>query len=500
MGELTANPPVVFLQQSRGGSVREDNAKVGGEWDWPRAGERLPFVLQRGKALAANLLAAEIDVSLRILDYNRPSDREQLKALVDRLRAQVAGDGHIADTVRPIIEEVRQDGDGALVKYMRKWTDPGFTKSMIRVQEERIEEAGRALDGKLREVFSAAIDHVRTYQKHIKPHEPPMIEIDGAQLGLRFTPIERVGLAVPGGTAAYPSSVIMLATPAQVAGVGRLAIVSPPPTVKPGVHAGDISPLVLAACSMLGLTEVYRIGGAQAMAALAFGTETVKPVDFIAGPGNAFVQMAKKQLFGQVGIDGFFGPSEIVALVDESANATAVAADLIAQAEHDPGCCFLIGTDAAVLERISQEVEKQIPGRKRKAAIEQALQDWSVAIAAPDEATALALVDSLAAEHVTLAVADPMSTMRRLNHGGAWFLGDRTPVASGDYYAGPSHCLPTGTTARYCSGLSVFTFLKRSSIERYPAGPGRRAIEHIAAFAEAEGLDGHAHSVRVRLP
>jgi histidinol dehydrogenase len=249
---------------------------------------------------------------------------------------------------------------------------------------------------------------------------------------------------------------------------------------------------------MLGLTRVYRIGGAQAIAALAFGSESVEKVDFIAGPGNAYTQQAKRQLFGLIGIDGFFGPSEIVIFADESANPAHLASDLLAQAEHDPGCCFLISTSQAVIDRTLDEIARQLPSLSRRQPLEKSLRDWSAAVLVPDESAACELIDTIAAEHVTLATREPHTTLSKLRHGGAWFLGDQTPVASGDYYAGPSHCLPTGTTARFTSGLSVYTFLKRSSVETYPRGLPPHAIDDIATFATAEGLDAHAASVRLR--
>ena len=432
---------------------------------------------------------------LPVLDYAKPADRRALDRLIGRLRAQAAGSGDVAASVARIVDDVAERGDAAVVDAMRKWTDPAFDAARIRVLPEELADAHNALAPELCDALTAAIDNVRAYQGHILPQAPPRITQHGAELGLRFTPMQRVGLAVPGGKAAYPSSVIMNAVPAQVAGVDELAIVCPPPT---GVHGGDVNPLVLAVCHMLGISEVYRIGGAQAIAALAFGADSVQPVDFIAGPGNAFVQQAKRQVFGLVGIDGFYGPSEVVVLADGTAEPDHVAADLLAQAEHDPGCCFLISMDRATLDNINAAVDEQLPDRARRQVIEPALAEWSAAVLVEDEETALALVDRLAAEHVTLAVADPQAALTRLHHGGAFFLGCETPVASGDYYAGPSHCLPTGTTARFTSGISVYTFLKRSSIERYPAGLPDAAIDHIAALADAEGLEAHAHSVTLR--
>lgn len=437
-------------------------------------------------------------MALPVYQYDDASDRAKIDALLGRLRAQASGGGEVAAVVADIIDQVRDRGDHAVVESMRKWTDPDFTAERIRVSADELDAAGKSLDLTLREALLAAIENVRTYQQHIMPAEPRPLEHGGAVLGMRLTPMRRVGLAVPGGKAAYPSTVIMNAVPAQVAGVEELAVVCPPPTSTGQQAAGDVSPLVLATCRLLGITEVYRIGGAQAMAALALGTDTVPAVDFIAGPGNAYVQQAKRQLFGTVGIDGFYGPSEVVVLADHTADPVMLAADLLAQAEHDPGCCFLVSDSRAVIDAIVAGVRRQLPACARRGAIEPALRDWSAAIVAADMKQAVRIVEELAGEHVTLATKDPQQTMREIRHGGAFFLGDRTPVASGDYYAGPSHCLPTGTTARFTSGISVYTFLKRSSVERYPAGPPPRAIDHIAALAEAEGLDAHAESVRKR--
>jgi histidinol dehydrogenase len=437
-------------------------------------------------------------MSLPVLQYASPTDRAAVAALIDRLRSQLGSTGEVAQQVAAIVDDVRRNGDDAVVKYMRKWTNPAFTADIIRVKPQEMAAAEKSLAPEVRKALKTAIEHVRAYQQHILPRDPQLITIDQCELGLRFTPIRRVGLHVPGGKAAYPSSVIMLGVPAQVAGVEQLALVSPPPTASPGTVGGDISPLVLGVCHLLNITRVYRIGGAQAIAALTFGTASVDPVDFIAGPGNAYTQEAKRQLFGNIGIDGLFGPSEVVVLADDSARPDWIAADLLAQAEHDPGCCFLVSTSAKVIEKIRDAVRQQLPFRARRAAIEKALANWSAAIVVSDDAAAAELVDTIAAEHVTLAVRDPKSTLKTLKNGGAWFLGHGTPVASGDYYAGPSHCLPTGTTARFTSGLSVYTFLKRSSLEHYPTRPTDAAIADIATLAEAEGLDAHAESVRLR--
>ncbi len=433
---------------------------------------------------------------LRTLALNNTTDRQQLNALIERLRSQVDGSGEIAEQVATIVQDVRTNGDEAIVRYMRQWTNPNFTADIIQVSPNQLADAANQLDPDIRTALEQSIDNVRAYQSHILPKDPPTVTIDGAQLGLRFTPIQKVGLHVPGGKAAYPSSVIMLAVPAQIAGVEDISIVCPPPTG--GGEQIDVSPLVLGTAHLLGVNKVYRIGGAQAIAALACGSQTVDPVHFIAGPGNAYTQQAKRQLFGQIGIDGFFGPSEVVIIADESARPDWIASDLLAQAEHDPGCCFLISTSKEVVNSIVTEVKTQLRKRNRREAIEKALSDWSSAIVALSESEAIEIADEIAAEHVTLAVKDPHDLLSKSRNGGAWFLGHGSPVATGDYYAGPSHCLPTSSTARYTSGLSVYTFLKRSSVEHYPTVPDAHTIAHVAALAEAEGLDAHAHSVRIR--
>jgi histidinol dehydrogenase len=275
--------------------------------------------------------------------------------------------------------------------------------------------------------------------------------------------------------------------------------VNPPPTRRTNGPAGDISPVVLGCCALLGIDTVYRIGGAQAVAALAYGTERVEAVEMIAGPGNIYGQLAKQMVSGACGTDGgFYGPSEIVTVADESADPRCVAADLIAQAEHDPGKCFLVSWSREVIDTIVGELDSMLRKRGRIDAIERALADQSAALLVSSEEQAAEIADAIAAEHVNLAVADPDAWLARLRHGGEFFLGDQTPVAAGDYYAGPSHCLPTGTTARFASGISVHTFLKRSGTVRYRGALPGPAMDTIALLAELEGLDAHAESVRVR--
>jgi histidinol dehydrogenase len=440
-------------------------------------------------------------VSLPRYDLETRRGRVAWQARLARLRQTVSASGPQAATVAGVLDDVRRHGDKALVRYMRRWTDPDFTAARIAVAPREIQAAQRALPRQLRKALCASIEHVRAYQQHIRPHDAQALTLDGARLGLRFSPVQSVGLTVPGGKAVLFSSLIMLAVPALVAGVepARIRVVNPPPDRRAGEPARDISPLVLGTCGLLGLDQVYRIGGAQAVAALAYGTPSVGKVDLIAGPGNVFVQLAKAQVLGVVGTDnGFYGPSEVVTIADGSADPRRVAADLIAQAEHDPGKCFLIGWSRPVLAGIVAEVERQKAGRPRLAAIDRALATESAALLVRDEDQAVALADTLAAEHVNLAVRRPRELLARLAHGGEFFLGDQTPVAAGDYYAGPSHCLPTGTTARFASGVSVYTFLRRSGTVEYPRGMASRTIEDIALLAEAEGLTAHADSARAR--
>ena len=423
--------------------------------------------------------------------------REALKQRSYQLAALTAGAGPEAEVASEVLQRVRAGGDAALVASMQEFTNPAFCQDDLRVPAGRITAAVEALDAPLRGALERAIHNVRAYQEHVRPRPVQDLQVGDALLGMRHTAVASSGLMVPGGKAAYPSSVIMLAVPAQVAGVPRICVVSPPPTDLSGTGPCSTSPLVLAACGLLGLDEVYAVGGAQGVGALAYGTHTIAPVDFVAGPGNAFVTHAKRQVFGTVGIDGLYGPSEIVVVADHTAEPTWVAADMIAQAEHDPGSCILVCTDRSVLERVMATLAAALRRRARRQAIEDALGRWSATVLAADLETACEITEFLAPEHVCLAVAEPAAAMGRIRHGGAFFLGG-APVASGDYYAGPSHCLPTGRTARFSSGVSVYTFLKRSSVEAYPEGMDAATIADIDRLAQAEGLDGHAESVRLR--
>jgi len=415
--------------------------------------------------------------------------------------------GDTAATVEKIMSQVQTRRDAGLVNMMREYTDPAFGASRVRVTEDELAAAEAALDPALRASIERAIANVTAYQQHVMPSDPGTVKVDGAELGLRWDAVEKVGLYVPGGTAVLFSTLVMLAVPAIVAGVkpANIGVACPPPTrtgddAKEGDGPGELSPVVLATARILGIERVYRIGGAQAIAAMAYGTDRVEKVDLIAGPGNVYVQLAKSRLGGVCGTDGgFYGPSEIVTIADDTANPAWVAADLIAQAEHDPGKCFLVSWQPAVIEAVMVQIAEQLADRGRAAAITKALKNESCAVLAPDRDAAVDAANQIACEHVSLSVKEPAKMLDDIRYGGEIFLGHQTPVAAGDYHAGPSHCLPTGTTARYTSGVSVYTFLKRTGTVAYPAkGMKKQTIADIACMAEAEGLDGHAASATAR--
>ena len=428
------------------------------------------------------------------LELERAADRARLQEILDRYAAGSGAAAELAEQAAQFIDRLRRGGDAAIVEYLRRHTHADYSAADIRVAPAALAAAGAALDPAVAAALTRAADNVRAYQTHILPADPAQLRLHGAELGLRHTPVASAGLSVPGGSAAYPSTVVMLAVPAQVAGVGRLAVATPP---RAGGPRPECDATVLGVCHLLGIESVYRIGG-FALAALALGTEQVEPVELIAGPSNVYGQQAKRQLFGMVGIDGLYGPSEIVVLADETANPAWVAADLLAQAEHDPGTAILVTLSGEVISAVAARLRQMVAGRRRRAALERALASSCALVQAPDEAAAFALIDRIAPEHLTLAVRDPDAALDQVRNAGAVFLGDRSPVASGDYWAGPSHCLPTGATARFSSGCSVYTFLKRTSVEAYPDGLPRQAVEDIALLAEVEGLEAHAHSVRVR--
>ena len=396
-------------------------------------------------------------------------------------------------TVMGIVADVAKRGDEAIVEQAQKFDDPDFTADQIQVTPQEMADAAGRISAEQKSALKRSIDQLREYQSAMMPKDPQPLRRPGVTLGMRFTPMDSAGLYFPGGKASYPSSLIHLAVPAQVAGVKQIAVCSPPSKY-------GRTDLVLAACHELQLTNVYRAGGAAAIAALAFGTQSIPAVDKIVGPGNRWVQLAKRGVAGFVGIDGFLGPSEVLVLADESANPKFIAADLIAQAEHDPGSCFLLTTSEELATRVQTEIDRQGRWLSRSVPLEKALRECSAIIVGESMDQLVELANRFAAEHVNIQVKNEEQILSNLHHAGAVFIGPYSPVAAGDYVAGPSHCLPTNTTARFTSGISVYEFLKRSSVARYALEGLQADAPAIMTLAQSEGLDGHAASVRVRLP
>ena len=399
----------------------------------------------------------------------------------------------VEQVVRAIIADVRQNGDRALAELTRKFDRVDLEQIGLRVTIAEIDAAASACDQRTLDALTVARDRIEAYHRRQKPADDRFTDALGVELGHRWTAIEAVGLYVPGGTAAYPSSVLMNAVPAKVAGVPRVVMVVPAPD-------GKLSPLVLAAAKFAGVDEIYRVGGAQAVAALAYGTPTIKPVAKIVGPGNAYVVAAKRLVFGQVGIDMIAGPSEVLILADKDSNPDWIAADLLAQAEHDTAAqSILITDDAALANAVEKAVDVQLTTLPRKSVAGASWRDFGAIVLVRNLDEAIPLVDALAPEHLEIETADPERLASKVRNAGAIFLGAYTPEAIGDYVAGSNHVLPTARSARFSSGLSVLDFMKRTSILK--CGPDQLAALGRSAIAlgEAEGLDAHARSVAIRL-
>lgn len=397
--------------------------------------------------------------------------------------------------VAAIIQDIRAEGDAALLRLTTRFDGwaPADTTA-LQVTPAEMDAAVASIEPALMEALDVAARRIETFHRAQMPADLMLPGTDGVALGLRWNALDAVGLYVPGGKAAYPSSVLMNAIPARVAGVARLAMVVPTP-------GGVLNPLVLAAARRAGVTEVWRIGGAQAVAALAWGTASIAPVDRVVGPGNAYVAEAKRQVFGRVGIDSIAGPSEVLILADAANNPAHVAMDLLAQAEHDEAAqSILITDDAAFAKAVTREVETALTTLPRRAIAGESWARHGAVILVRDWEEAVALTNRLAPEHLQIMTADPQALFARIRHAGAAFLGRHTPEAIGDYVAGPNHVLPTGRTSRFASGLSVFDFLKRTTWVEADAA-GLAAIGPAAVrLAEAEGLGAHAASVAIRLP
>jgi histidinol dehydrogenase len=421
-----------------------------------------------------------------------PEQRQAVDSLLARLRLSLhdllAADSDAA-AVAASVRSVLARGDDALVEIARRFDDPDFTTDQIRVPAPTLAAAHARITPGLRDAIAHSVRQVRAFQQSLLPRDS-VFSRDGVSIRLRWSAIDSVGLYVPGGTASYPSSLIMLAVPALVAGVRRVVVCTPP--------GRNFSDALLAAAHEVGITELYRVGGVAAVAALAAGTPTIPPVDKILGPGSRWVQLAKRLVSGAVGVDGFLGPSEILVLADDTADPAAIAADMLAQAEHDPGSCLLLTTSTNLLARVAHELTSRLQTLPRRDAVERSFADLSAAVLCENFDQLMDLANRVACEHVSVQFADPDRVLSRLRHGGCVFVGRYSPVAAGDYVAGPSHCLPTNTTARFESGVSVYTFLKRQSVVTYqPAGLAGDAAA-ITTLARAEGLEAHARSVEAR--
>jgi histidinol dehydrogenase len=424
------------------------------------------------------------------LDSRAGDFAEKFRALLDTKR-EAAADVDV--TVRAIVADVAARGDRALNDYTLKFDKLDLDRVGVRVTAPEIAAAVAACSRETLDALEFARSRIETYHRRQVPQDDRFTDALGVELGSRWTAIEAVGLYVPGGTAAYPSSVLMNAVPAKVAGVPRIAMVVPAP-------GGELNPLVLAAAKLAGVDEIFRIGGAQAIAALAYGTATIAPVAKIVGPGNAYVAAAKRVVFGKVGIDMIAGPSEVLIIADKTANSDWLAADLLAQAEHDESAqSILITDDEAIAAATERAIEGQLKGLSRAKIAGASWRDFGAIILVRHLDDALPLIDAIAPEHLEIATADAERLAGRVRNAGAIFIGAHTPEAIGDYVAGSNHVLPTARSARFSSGLGVLDFMKRTSILK--CGPEQlRALGGAAiALGKAEGLDAHARSVAIRL-
>lgn len=394
-------------------------------------------------------------------------------------------------TVRNVLQDVREKGDEAVRKYTDMWD--GVKLDSFRVTQQEIDEAVENFDQQLKQDLEEAADNIRYYHEQQKREGYQLPLADGSWLAQRITPLDAVGLYVPGGSAAYPSSVLMNVVPAQVAGVERIVITSP------AGKDGKLPAAVLVSAFILGITEIYKVGGAQAIAALAYGTETIAPVDKITGPGNIFVALAKREVFGEVAIDMIAGPSEICVLADETAYSDEIAADLLSQAEHDAlACAVLITTSEKLANEVAEQVEMQLSKLPREAIARKAIENFGQIYLAETMDQAIEAVNSLAPEHLEVVTANSVEDSKKIRHAGAIFIGRYSSEPVGDYFAGTNHVLPTNSTARFASGLNVDDFIKRTSVVYYTEKTWEQNAPKIARLARMEGLEGHARAVESR--
>jgi histidinol dehydrogenase len=436
-------------------------------------------------------------MSLRIISSQSADYSAKLQELLALLRSGglVASSEQssldVAAIVRDILAQVATSGDEAAAALTSRLDRASITAQTIRVSPEEIARAHRDADPQFLALMRRVIANIRAYQEHIRHRDPEPLVRGGRKLGVRYTPIDRVGVYVPGGRALYPSTVLMTVVPAQVAGVREIVMASPP-------TGGRIDDMALALAAELGVTEVLQLGGAVAVGAMAYGTASVRPVQKIVGPGNAFVAEAKRQLFGRVGIDSVAGPSEVVVVADEAANASWIAADLLAQAEHDPGSAVLVTPSLALARAVAEQVESQLAQLSRADAARSAIERYSAAVVTPSLDAACDLASEIAAEHLQIMTSKDAYCVERIRHAGAIFVGSYTPVPLGDYFAGPSHVLPTGGTAKFFDPLSANDFLKASSLIEYDSAALAEDSAGVQDFATREGLTAHAAAARIR--
>ena len=413
--------------------------------------------------------------------------------LTDLLKRSPNNYTQYESSVNEIIANVRSNGDQAVFDYTQKFDGATVTADNIEVTEDEIAEAYELVDQKLLEVIRKAKENIRVYHEKQKQYSWFDSSIPGTMLGQKVTPIAKAGVYVPGGKAVYPSSVLMNIMPAKVAGVEEIIMTTP------CNKAGKVNPSTLVAAKEAGADRVFKVGGAQAIAALAFGTESIPKVDKIVGPGNIYVALAKKAVFGHVSIDSIAGPSEILVLADETANPRFVAADLLSQAEHDElASAILITTSEKLAEEVSKEVDGFCEVLSRKSIIEKSLENYGYILIAPDLDTAIETANEIASEHMEIVTANPFEVMTKIKNAGAIFLGEYSSEPLGDYFAGPNHVLPTNGTAKFFSPLSVDDFIKKSSIISYSRDALHAVYKDIAQFADCEQLTAHANSIRVR--
>lgn len=427
---------------------------------------------------------------MRTIQLTKESRKNILEDLLKRSPNQYV---QYTERVEEILREVRERGDAAVFDYTKRFDKAELTKDTIRVTEEEIAEAYEKLPARTVEVIRKAIVNIRSYHEKQRRNSWFDAQPDGTILGQKITPIASVGVYVPGGKAAYPSSVLMNVLPAKVAGVSRIAMVTPPGP------DGKIYEGTLVAAKEAGVTEIYKVGGAQAIGALAYGTESIPKVDKIVGPGNIYVALAKKAVYGHVSIDSIAGPSEILVLADETANPTYVAADLLSQAEHDElASAILITTSKELAEKVSAEVDRFVAQLTRKSILEKSLENYGYILLADSMDDAIETVNAIASEHLEIVTKDAFTVMTKVRNAGAIFIGEYSSEPLGDYFAGPNHVLPTNGKAKFFSPLEVDDFIKKSSIISYSREALEPIHEDIIDFAKAEGLTAHANSIAVR--